>query len=193
MTFFKALPFLAFFLLLLPVIALGDDNPLTSVYDADADVICDLVQCGKGKCIANIKYPLGYICKCETGWNRTTDDNLNNNLQFLPCVIPTCKLKYKGCQVAPPTPPATPVPLNTSIFDPCNWIYCGEGTCTKNSTFTHFCTCKSGFTNLFKIPFFPCYSNCSLGSDCSKLGITVAKSLLTDDTASIPGNHDPQV
>lgn len=42
----------------------------------------------------------------------------------------------------------------------CYWMYCGEGTCTKNSTYTHTCQCNSGHYNLYNISAFPCFSEC---------------------------------
>lgn len=39
-------------------------------------------------------------------------------------------------------------------------MYCGEGTCTKNSTYKHTCQCNPGRNNLLNISAFPCYSEC---------------------------------
>ncbi|XP_065852887.1 uncharacterized protein [Euphorbia lathyris] len=166
--------FLKMFLLLvlMPLIALADD-PLTPLYDA----ICDKVNCGKGTCVGNITYPLGYHCECDAGWTRTVNDSVNLHVQFLPCVLPQCTLSYSsGCQVAPVLPEEKPIPSNISMFDPCYWSYCGGGTCTKNFTYNHLCTCNSGYSNLLDIPYFPCYSQCAIGSDCANLGIKVANS-----------------
>lgn len=65
-----------------------------------AEKICEDVECGKGKCVANVSYPLeGFKCECEPGWKRThhDDDDIDDHdedkhLGFLPCVIPNCKL-----------------------------------------------------------------------------------------------------
>ncbi|XP_075478065.1 uncharacterized protein LOC142519059 [Primulina tabacum] len=77
----------------------------------------------------------------------------------------------------PAAPPAPAVPYNSSFFDPCYWIYCGEGTCTKNSTRTHTCQCNPGYSNLLNISAFPCYSDCAVqADDCQRLGIRVSKS-----------------
>lgn len=46
------------------------------------------------------------------------------------------------------------------VFVACYWIYCGEGTCTKNLTYTHTCQCKTGYYNLLNVSAFPCYSDC---------------------------------
>ncbi|KAJ9180120.1 hypothetical protein P3X46_008402 [Hevea brasiliensis] len=192
MAFFRALPLLALLLALLPVIALGDD-PLTPYIQA----ICDEVECGQGKCVANIQYPFGYMCQCDRGWTRTTNDDINDNLTFLPCVIPNCTLNYGGCQQTVPNPPSEkPVPWNASAFDPCYWIYCGGGNCTRNATYTHLCTCHSGFSNLLNVPYFPCYSQCTLGSDCASLGIKVSNTQATNNTAggsSAAGNHGSSI
>ncbi|THG10792.1 hypothetical protein TEA_010700 [Camellia sinensis var. sinensis] len=82
-------------------------------------------------------------------------------------------LDYSCMPAAPPSPS---VPLNSSVFDPCYFVYCGEGTCTKNKTMTHTCQCNPGYSNLLNITAFPCYSDCALGSDCEKLGIKVSNS-----------------
>ncbi|EEF49676.1 uncharacterized protein LOC8289349 [Ricinus communis] len=171
MAIVKKFCFLALFLVLLPTIALGD-NRSTPILDA----ICNEVECGKGTCKGDILKPLGYVCECESGWARSPDADVNDTLQFLPCVYPKCTLNYDGCQPAPPTPPEKTVPLNSSFYDPCYWMFCGEGTCTKNSTYNHLCTCKSGFSNLLDVPYFPCYSPCTIGSDCASLGIKVSNS-----------------
>ncbi|KAG5549434.1 hypothetical protein RHGRI_014695 [Rhododendron griersonianum] len=101
----------------------------------------------------------GFSCECDNGWKRTPFDN-ETNFEFLPCIIPNCSLNYSCMPAAPPAPAMAPMPLNPSNFDPCYWIYCGEGTCTKNSTYSHTCQCDSGSYNLLSIPVFPCYSNC---------------------------------
>ncbi|KAJ0507608.1 hypothetical protein HanPSC8_Chr11g0454821 [Helianthus annuus] len=142
--------------------------------------ICDEVNCGRGNCSADISKPFGFTCKCDPGWRRTRadidDDNDNDNdhddddddHEFLPCVIPNCTLDY-SCMPAPP--PSPPKPNNISLFDPCYWTYCGEGTCNKNNTYKHTCDCKPGYTNLMNISHFPCFSSCAIGSDCSRLGV----------------------
>lgn len=48
------------------------------------------------------------------------------------------------------------------VSSACHWIYCGEGTCTKNRTYSHTCQCNPGHTNLLNISAFPCYSDCKI-------------------------------
>ncbi|XP_074327593.1 uncharacterized protein LOC141665506 [Apium graveolens] len=79
---------------------------------------------------------------------------------------------------APPTPS---IPTNISVFDPCYWTYCGEGTCKKNLTYGQNCECKPGYSNLLNITAFPCFSECALGSDCERLGINVSRSTSSSD------------
>ncbi|KAG6645464.1 uncharacterized protein LOC122319044 [Carya illinoinensis] len=165
------------FLVVLPMSSLGSNH---THLDDFFDKVCEEVECGRGNCSADINYPLGFKCECESGWKRTRDDN--DDLTFLPCVIPNCTLDY-GCQPAPPPVPQKENPHNISAFDPCYWVYCGEGTCTKNKTHTHTCQCASGYFNLLNISAFPCYGECTIGSDCSRLGITVQKST-TDGSGS---------
>ncbi|KAL1294352.1 hypothetical protein HN51_055112 [Arachis hypogaea] len=158
------------FMVLLPIIAKAD------LEDDILGKICDEVECGKGKCVANTSYPLNFICECDNGWKRTRDnDNDTDANSFLPCVIPQCSMNY-GCQSAPPPVPEKSVPHNFSAFDPCYWAYCGEGSCQKNKTHTYRCECNPNTFNLLNISVFPCYSACTIGSNCSKLGIKVEDS-----------------
>ncbi|KAI4379013.1 hypothetical protein MLD38_016421 [Melastoma candidum] len=165
----------AFLALALPFIAFADN--LSPVYPD----LCNEVECGKGSCVSNSSSPFGFVCQCESGWKRTRLDN-EDDLKFLPCVIPNCSVDYSCLPAAPPAPS---IPYNTSFFDPCYWIYCGGGTCTKSKAYTHTCQCNSGFTNLMGIDAYPCFSDCAIGSDCSKLGIKLSNSTSTSDN----GNH----
>ncbi|CAJ2628555.1 unnamed protein product [Trifolium pratense] len=166
-------------MLLLPMAAKGD------IFDDVLNKVCEEVECGKGNCVVNTSYPLNFVCECESGWKRTHDeDDDRYATSFLPCVIPQCRLNYGGCQPAPPPVPEKSFPHNISTFDPCYWAYCGEGKCTKNRTHTHICECNPNYQNLLNISVFPCYSQCTLGSDCSSLGIKVADSTSTTDNGS---------
>ncbi|XP_019186094.1 PREDICTED: uncharacterized protein LOC109180829 isoform X2 [Ipomoea nil] len=163
--------FLALALLLLPIAARGD-------YEYEQE-ICTEVNCGKGNCREDRGYNYNFRCRCEDGWKRTTIKNTNeDDFQFLPCIIPECTLDY-SCMPTPPPPP--PPPFNSSAFDPCYGVYCGEGACIKNTDFTHICQCNYGYNNILGIPVFPCFSPCALGSDCSRLGIKI-----TNDTYRSP-------
>ncbi|KAK3006255.1 hypothetical protein RJ639_016881, partial [Escallonia herrerae] len=166
--------------------------------------------------------PFNFKCVCDPNWKRTRSDD-EQNLQFLPCVIPNCKLSHLSripfgvispkiarllnendssfnqptessldYSCMPAAPPVPAVPYNLSRFDPCYWIYCGEGTCTKNQTYTHTCQCNAGYSNLLDVEQFPCYSPCALGSDCERLGIKVSNSTSSPDggnqaTSFLPG------
>ncbi|KAK4759370.1 hypothetical protein SAY87_022501 [Trapa incisa] len=184
MALFQGMPCLVLLVLLLPAsasLAFGWnwDHPFN---DTNA---CDGVQCGKGKCVSNSSYPFVFVCECDSGWKRTRLDN-EDDLRFLPCVIPSCSVQY-SCMPAPA--PLPPVPYNTSFFDPCYWSYCGGGTCIKSSSSSssphdRICQCNPGYTNLMNISVFPCFNDCAIGSDCSKLGIKVANS------SSTPGSSD---
>ncbi|KAH7543230.1 uncharacterized protein LOC107412210 [Ziziphus jujuba] len=166
---------IAMVLVLLPFSSMGLWDDLAPTIGAE---LCEEMECGKGTCKVDGSSPIGFICECEANWKRTQDDEDDDDLRFLPCVIPNCSLKYDGCQPAPPPVPEKEVPRNISAFDPCYWAYCGEGKCTKNNTVSHshVCECNSGFFNLLNVTAFPCYSECTLGSDCESLGIKVANS-----------------
>ncbi|XP_011032421.1 PREDICTED: neurogenic locus notch homolog protein 2-like [Populus euphratica] len=184
MAFSKALPFVAMLIVVLPMVAMADiDGNMTAFHER----LCQEVDCGMGTCVGDISYPLGYKCQCQTGWKQTQyDDDFNDEHKFLPCVIPNCTLNYGSCQPAPPPAPQKAVPRNSSFFDPCYWMYCGDGTCTNNGTYRYRCSCNSGFSNLLSTSYYPCYSQCTLGSDCAEI-IRVANST-SDGTGTETGN-----
>ncbi|KAL6841595.1 hypothetical protein ACP4OV_028534 [Aristida adscensionis] len=109
-----------------------------------ADGECGKVKCGMGACSESGDYVFGFACQCNPGWSRFHLGSMQ--FPFLPCVIPnSCLLQY-----------------------------CGDGgACEKASDFTHRCICRDGFANLLNDTSFPCYRQCSLGSDCKGLGIDV--------------------
>ncbi|KAL7126343.1 hypothetical protein ABFS83_14G179700 [Erythranthe nasuta] len=164
--------FVAFLLVLVPIATKGDTNIPPSLSPL-FDNICNEVECGKGSCEAAPGKPFNYKCDCEDGWKRTRFDD-EQDLEFVPCTIPNCTLDYSCMPAAPPAPA---VPHNSSFFDPCYWIYCGEGKCTKNTTRAHTCQCNPGYSNLLNITAFPCYNDCAIGSEsCERLGIRSASS-----------------
>ncbi|XP_059312238.1 uncharacterized protein LOC132063618 isoform X1 [Lycium ferocissimum] len=186
MDFSKFRAYLPLLLVMLPMLAATEDSipPVLAPYFGTSlfDNICNDVDCGKGSCEQAPGKPFNFICNCERGWKRTHHDNDDDedDLQFLPCIVPKCSVDY-SCLPAPP--PAPPIPHNTSFFDPCYWIYCGEGTCKKNITHGQTCECEYGYSNLLGIPAFPCFNDCAIGSDCQKQGIR-----LSNSTASSPSS-----
>ncbi|KAK6143229.1 hypothetical protein DH2020_023577 [Rehmannia glutinosa] len=171
--------FLAILVLLVAVPAKANDVPpsLSPFFEN----LCNEVECGKGSCEAAPGNPFNFRCNCEDGWRRTRLDD-DQNYEFLPCIIPNCSLDY-SCMPAPPPAPA--IPYNLSFFDPCYWIYCGEGRCAKNATRTHTCQCNQGYSNLLNISAFPCYSDCAIGSEsCERLGVRVSSSTSNSSPAS---------
>ncbi|XP_021317096.1 uncharacterized protein LOC8062665 [Sorghum bicolor] len=145
--------------------------------------VCGNVSCGMGTCSESSDYAFGFACHCNPGWSRYHLATVQ--FPFLPCVIPNCTI-HTSCEDGsssssspapappPPAPPAGLPPL--TIFDPCLMQYCGDdggGTCEKASDFTHRCSCRDGYANLLNDTSYPCYQQCSLGSDCKGLGIDV--------------------
>ncbi|KAF3783338.1 hypothetical protein EJ110_NYTH22027 [Nymphaea thermarum] len=98
---------------------------------------------------------------------------------------------YSCNQQSPPPPPAV-VPQfqlpNSSIFDPCKFAYCGEGTCMKNSTFGYTCQCKEGAANLMKLDSLPCMTKCNIGADCSGTGIAIGKQPPSSEPVTSPNS-----
>ncbi|KAH7571921.1 hypothetical protein JRO89_XS04G0167100 [Xanthoceras sorbifolium] len=128
MASFKVMAFLAVLVVVsLPMTTLGLHDDLSPALAPFYEKVCEEVDCGKGACKADIKYPFSYICECDAGWKRSQDNDIDEDLRFLPCIIPNCTLNYGTCQPAPPPVPEKEVPHNVSFYDPCYWIYCGEG------------------------------------------------------------------
>ncbi|KAI3983681.1 hypothetical protein MKX01_001085 [Papaver californicum] len=169
-------------------------SPLLSPFLED---VCKEIGCGKGKCKASsissstndLLHP--FKCECEPGWKQTLGNNTDHDfLQFLPCVIPNCTMDYSCNSVADsPMPEIREPPSNESLFDPCNWAYCGEGSCIKSNTFGHKCKCKEGYENLLNVTAFPCLRECAIGMDCLKLGIAVPNRT-TNSTPNMPDRSE---
>ncbi|CAN6307926.1 unnamed protein product [Urochloa humidicola] len=143
-------------------------SPLAPIFAPVINSICSTVACGKGNCTV-APGTLGYKCECEPGW---TQLHVGDNLRFLPCVIPNCSIDSscsKGSSAPAPTP--LPAPKNFSL-DPCELAYCGTGgTCKNGSGLSYHCECKEGYSNLLNMTTMPCFQNCSIGADCSRIGI----------------------
>ncbi|KQJ88077.1 uncharacterized protein LOC104584953 [Brachypodium distachyon] len=143
-----------------------------------ADGECGKVRCGMGSCSESGDYAFGFACRCNPGWSRFSVGD--TEFPFLSCVIPNCTIN-NSCrdEPAPPAPslppPVAPSLTNLSIYDPCLLQYCGGGSCEKaaGSGFAHRCACRDGFRNLLDDDAYPCYRQCSLGTDCSGLGINI--------------------
>ncbi|GLU08915.1 hypothetical protein SLE2022_257990 [Rubroshorea leprosula] len=180
-----AIAFLSILLLLHPTTTLSDS--LSPIFSLIPDEVCKEVQCGKGKCKPSQNCTFSYECECDPGWKRTlaNDDHDDDHNKFLPCVIPNCTLNY-ACSAAPAPVQDKATRVNTSIDDPCHWADCGEGSCNKTSTFTYKCVCPEGFFNLLNISAFPCFQECSIGLDCSNLGISTSNK----STAPNPAGAD---
>ncbi|GER43975.1 latent-transforming growth factor beta-binding protein 2, partial [Striga asiatica] len=138
--------------------------------------------CGKGNCVVSSNSTFGYECECDSGWKQVLADD-DENLKFLPCVIPNCTLN-NDCANALPPASDNHKNANFSFLDPCFWTYCGGGSCNKTSIFTHSCECDEGYFNLFNSTSFPCYKECALGLDCASLGLN-----MNNSTTSRPGSR----
>ncbi|XP_052208671.1 uncharacterized protein LOC127812298 isoform X2 [Diospyros lotus] len=158
----------------------GDSNILSPVFSPHLDDVCKGVECGKGTCKPSPNATYLFVCECDPGWKQTRPAH-GSALKFIPCVVPNCSLDYSCTKAAPGPVQDKELPANKSFFNPCHWIDCGRGTCSKTSPFTHTCKCEEGCYNLFNHTAFPCLRDCSLGMDCSSLGITAK-----NDTSSTP-------
>ncbi|KAL6585139.1 hypothetical protein OROMI_004428 [Orobanche minor] len=99
-------------LILLPLAARGDNDGPPSLAPFFDD-LCKEVECGRGSCERAIGSPFNFKCKCNNGWKRTRIDD-EQDLEFLPCIIPDCEVDYSCMPAAPPLPST---PHNISFFD----------------------------------------------------------------------------
>ncbi|XP_027118201.1 uncharacterized protein [Coffea arabica] len=114
-----------------------------NIFSPIFDALCDKMECGKGTCKRSQNSTLGFVCECDDGWKQASLPLFHvDDLKFLPCVVPNS----------------------------CHWIDCGGGTCNRTSFFKYSCECEEGYYNLHNHTGLPCYNDCALGNNCSKLG-----------------------
>ncbi|XP_068651401.1 uncharacterized protein [Aristolochia californica] len=149
-------------------------QPISASFDDLAPILpprfnaCHGIECGKGTCRESSNRTTPFVCECDRGWKRLhTDDDF----PFLPCVVPDCDFDLSCTNSSSPAPSVPEHPTNHSVFDPCDWAYCGQGSCMKTAEFNHKCDCKEGYGNLLNITFFPCFSECALEGECKNMGI----------------------
>ncbi|KAG9451916.1 hypothetical protein H6P81_004820 [Aristolochia fimbriata] len=149
-------------------------QPTSASFDDLAPILsplfnaCHGIECGKGTCKESSNHSIPFVCECDRGWRRLhTDDDI----PFLPCVVPDCKFDLTCTNASSPAPAVPEHHKNHSNFDPCDWAYCGQGSCTKTDELKHKCDCREGYANLLNITFFPCFSECSLEGECKNMGI----------------------
>ncbi|ONK59446.1 uncharacterized protein A4U43_C08F6510 [Asparagus officinalis] len=129
------------------------------------DAACKIVDCGEGTCNSSVDVPPFFDCDCHPGW---TQLKLLDKTIFPPCIIPNCSVNF-DCGM-PQIP--TNISLPTNLTDPCNFAWCGNGTCVPDNDKGHKCNCNAGAYNLLNLPKMPCFQECYLGSDCNGLGLT---------------------
>ncbi|KAB1218124.1 hypothetical protein CJ030_MR3G014466 [Morella rubra] len=182
----SVIAFLAVLLILQPRIARSDFlSPLLSpVFDN----VCKEVECGKGTCKPSSNSTFMFECECDPGWSQTRSKH-DDDLKFLPCVVPNCTLNY-SCTKAHSPVQEKERKANESIFDPCHWAGCGGGSCNKTSAFTYKCECAQGYYNLLNFTAFPCYEECAIGMDCMNLGITMSNKSTSPPSVSALSDND---
>ncbi|XP_071901553.1 uncharacterized protein [Coffea arabica] len=128
----------------------------------DAEDPCAKASCGQGACVASL---LGFDCVCKPGWSKMQ----LGPIVFPACTVPNCTINSQCGNGAPPPPPAPPPPFN--LFNPCNLVWCGDGTCVPNPNgLGYYCKCNNGSANLFNLTGVACLKECYLGADCK--GVT---------------------
>lgn len=65
--------------------------PLFPVFFVTTDNVCKEVECGKGTCKPSSNRTFMFECECDPGWSQTRSKH-DDDLKFLPCVVPNCKL-----------------------------------------------------------------------------------------------------
>ncbi|XP_068635944.1 uncharacterized protein [Aristolochia californica] len=156
------------------MILLFFQQPISASFDDLAPILsplfntCQGIECGKGTCKESSNHTIPFVCECDRGWKRIHTDN---DFLFLPCVVPDCDFDFSCTNTTSPAPSVPDHPTNHSFFDPCDWSYCGQGSCMKTDEFKHKCECREGYANLLNITYFPCFSECSLEGECKNIGI----------------------
>lgn len=139
--------------------------------------LCKLMNCGKGTCNASSSVQflnIVPVCECEAGWKQPS---VGYSFSFLPCVIPNCTLTANCGGNAPSSAPTPvnhpPIKSPTDLLNPCKLgvSVCGKGSCAVESEFGYSCNCNEGYENLLNMTAGPCLKPCSIGADCSQLGI----------------------
>ncbi|XP_020972441.1 uncharacterized protein LOC107626507 isoform X2 [Arachis ipaensis] len=155
MAFSRVIIALVFALVLLHPSSASSDflSPLLSPIFDD---VCKDVKCGKGTCKPSKNSSFFFECECDPGWNKLFASNDDGAFNFLPCIVPNCTVNH-SCSKAPSPAPQKARQTNESIFDACNWVDCGGGSCNKTSTFSYTCECDTGYDNLLNSTAFPCY------------------------------------
>ncbi|KAM7277947.1 hypothetical protein ACFE04_005081 [Oxalis oulophora] len=184
----KTIAFVSILVLLQPLTALsGIGSSLTpGLLDPVLGNMCKKVNCGMGTCKPSPKSSFFFECECDDDWLQSSSD-----YKFLPCVVPDCSINY-GCEGMSPAP----APLEDKVielkkvFDPCQWIDCGGGSCNKTSKLSYDCVCESGYHNLMNLTSLPCYKECALGAGCGNLGISLHNSSQTPPPTTVDnGEH----
>ncbi|XP_021665302.2 uncharacterized protein LOC110653820 isoform X1 [Hevea brasiliensis] len=142
-------------------------NPTaTSQNSTSGDGLCGSVFCGLGTCKSISTWP-GFECDCYSGWNKIQIGPLT----FPSCLIPNCTIDLQcGNGSPPPPPPSVPSPPpSLNLSNPCNLIWCADGSCLPNGR-GHTCQCNEGSSNLANNTELPCFEQCYFGADCNSLG-----------------------
>ncbi|KAI5602496.1 hypothetical protein BDE02_01G159600 [Populus trichocarpa] len=139
--------------------------------------VCALINCGQGTCKASNASLLGFECECNSGWKKIEIGPLT----FPSCVIPNCTIDL-GCGNGASPPPAASQPPPFNLSNPCNLVWCGEGTCVANGT-GHICQCNEGSSNLRNETDLACFKQCSFGEDC--IGLLLGM-LLSPPSVQLP-------
>ncbi|KDP37170.1 hypothetical protein JCGZ_06226 [Jatropha curcas] len=159
----------SFHLLLFTLFIHNPTATSTNTTFEDDDGLCALVYCGQGTCKnSNNTLLPGFECECYSGWKKIEIGPVT----FPSCLIPNCTVDVQcGNGSPPPPPPSAPVPPRPlNLTNPCNLIWCGDGTCMPNGT-GHTCQCSEGSANLANNKELPCFQECYFGADCHGLGL----------------------
>ncbi|KAG6788906.1 hypothetical protein POTOM_004984 [Populus tomentosa] len=100
---------------------------------------------------------LSLLSVCVSGWkkidDRLNDDDKSNNQMTVYIHAGTTDL---GCGNGASPPPAASQPPPFNLSNPCNLVWCGDGTCVANGT-GHVCQCNEGSSNLLNETDLACF------------------------------------
>lgn len=161
-----------------------DEFYLRMLFMVFEEFVCQFANCGEGTCKAPPKGTLfpPFDCECNPGWKKIELFNIT----LPPCLLPNCTLNLDcGSSPTPPPPPPLLPPLlppqipPINFSDPCNYTFCGDGSCVRTDP-GYICKCNEGAANLLNLPGLLCAKPCSLGADCSGLHLWQAPPSLSE-------------
>ncbi|KAM0932620.1 hypothetical protein DsansV1_C42g0238251 [Dioscorea sansibarensis] len=168
----NTLSFLSLFFFFFLTVSTSTASQIESI---TGDILCGLVGCGQGTCNGSTdNAPFFFDCDCFPGWTKLKI----GDVVFPPCILPNCTINF-DCGLPP-------LSLPTNFSDPCDIIWCGDGTCKLTNKSGHACVCNKGAFNLNNSADMPCFKDCALGANCVNVGLNTPPPALVRPPAPTP-------